>query len=224
MNYRYNNIRCKIVKTIFFTIACLAFSYGQSAISSEKFRFIFKSGTSGGEIIYNGKNHYFTINIIGKKIKQAGVENSNNDSNQNFFTIDNTAVQTAIVPLPQPLPKSYNLSKLSSTQQKELLDGYVNYELDYFKNELNVNLDNVKKEWKTINSKLFIFWYFEMPKSKNSKLETKGQIYVSTICFNQVLVINIPIFKEKSIQKHLPLATKLAEGVKIFNQAYNEKK
>jgi hypothetical protein len=224
MNYRFNEIKPKIVQTILLTIITITFSYGQSEISSEKFRYIFKSIKNGGEIIYNGKNHYFSINVIGKKIRQADVENSNNESNQNFVIIDNVTVQTSIVPLPQTLPKSYNLSKLSSIQKKELLDGYVNYELDYFKNELNLNLDNVKKEWKIINSNLFIFWYFEMPISKNSELNTKRQIYVSTICFNQVLVINVPIFKETTIQKYLPLVTKLAESVKMLNQAYSIKK
>ena len=63
---------------------------------------------------------------------------------ENFVTIDGQTVQ--ITPLKISGYKK-GVTRLSINDQKQLLDTYSKYELDYFKNELNVEIINPNSQW-----------------------------------------------------------------------------
>jgi len=96
---------------------------------------------AGGQIVYLGKTHSFSLDIFAKTVKVPQVEGK--AENQTFLEVDTNTVQTSTVPLPQPIPATMLLSNLTEAQKKETLEGYVNYELDYFTNELKVSPANV---------------------------------------------------------------------------------
>ncbi|MDB5134195.1 MAG: hypothetical protein JWP37_798 [Mucilaginibacter sp.] len=139
--------------SIFFSISSLL-AFGQADINNESFTSTFVKTKDGGQVIFNGKNHAFSVNIPGTTVTEEKLGNAG--ENQNFIHCGGTVIQTSWVPLPQPVPENMQLSNLTREEQQETLDGYVNYELDYFTNELKTKPLNFTKEWITVGSRLFL--------------------------------------------------------------------
>jgi hypothetical protein len=53
-----------------------------------------------------------------------------------------------------------------------------------------------KEEFIDISNRPFLYWTYDMPKSKNRDSVDK-QVYVVTICFDQLLVLSGPVAKGK---------------------------
>jgi hypothetical protein len=97
----------------------------------------------------------------------------------------------------------------------------VDFEMDYFRNELKLDCRNMKKEWIFIDSKLWLIWSFDaiaQDVSEQLAKKTKSQVYSSTICFNQVLDLNIPVFQNDDIVKIKVLITDLMSSLKMFDK------
>jgi len=172
---------------------CISIARAQDDINNENFTYTFKTGDSGALLTYNGKSHAFSFGIPGKNVTQQEVDTK--QPNQVFINAGKTLVQVSLIPLPQPIAPAVQLGSLTDDQIKGTLEGYVQYEIDYMKNDLKINPHNLKKEWKTINSKLVLVWYFEFDVSKKEADKTvTAQAYISSICYNQVVDLNIPLY------------------------------
>jgi hypothetical protein len=193
-----------IMKSVFLTLSILTVSiltFAQTDIYKEEFEFSYLPKLHGAQFLYNGRAHAFTIDIVADSIQTT--------ESPNFISVDNHIVQTSVVPLPET---NLDLNNLTTAQQKEALEGYVNYELDYFTNEVKIKYGNLNREWRTIHSKLWLIWSFDVPMQKkelNLSQQVTHQIYASTICFNQVLDLNIPLMRGDSQEQSNELLVKL---------------
>ena len=188
------------------SIVCIA----QDDFYTEEFELSFSTTMNGGEFVYNGKAHSFKIKVVSDSIRTT--------EHPNFITVGNRIVQSNAVPLPS---SRLDLKKLTIEQQKEVLNGYVEYELDYFKNEIHLVCQNLQLEWVTVDARLWLIWSFDVPKQKATEGTSKpatSQIYASTICFNQVLDLNIPVLKGDSKAKCKEHIHELMNGLKLFDK------
>jgi hypothetical protein len=213
------------MKSIYKTSMLFAFliksiiSYAQSPVEKETFTYSFLPNKNGAQAVYAGENHSFSLDFIGKDIKIATFKAK--PENQNFIYIGSQVIQTSWVPLQMPLPAGYKVDKLNIDQQKEILEGYVNYELDYFRQQLHLKVNNLQSEWVQINSRPSLIWHFDFnladQNTKNKAPLTK-QVYISTICFNQVLNISIPFNKNVEYEADKESLKKIASTLKTYNK------
>src|SRR4249920_3813164 len=96
-------------------------AFAQTDLYKEEFQFSYLPKKNGGQFLYNATAHSFTIDILSDSI--------NTTEYPNYIKIYNHILQTAIVPLPQ---SNLDLKRLTIAQQKEALEGYMGYELEYF--------------------------------------------------------------------------------------------
>lgn len=203
------------MKTLLIAIPLLInniLAIGQTEVHKEKFDSYFLIRKDGGQFLYNGKSHSFTVDVVADSVKTT--------DSPNFILVNEHIVQSNILPLPS---SSLDLTKLSSDQQKEILEGYVKYEMDYFKDELKLNCQNLNKEWITINSKLWLVWTFDLADQKvadNLSAQTKTQIYSSTICFNQILDLNTIILPTDNPAKSREIVDKLMASLKLSDKRH----
>ena len=195
----------------------------QEDINNEAFTFNFSPTGKGADITYVGKTHSFGLNIIGPAVSREQVQGT--DNNQSFIRIGKDVIQFSLVNLPQPIPPAMQLSKLTDDETKETLEGYVSYELDYFTKGLNITTNSVKKEWKTINSRLYLVWYFEFKApGTNTDKKFAAQVYYSTICFNQVLDINTPLYSKDDLERSKTLIETMAGTLTNYDKRLDVKK
>lgn len=208
----------KLLLSTFLSVSSFL-AFAQTDINNEVFKSTFITIKDGGSIIFNGQHHAFSIDIPGKKVTEEKVEAAS--GNQNYIHSDGVIVQTSWIPLPQPIPENMHLSNLSIEEQKETLTGYVNYELEYLENDLKTKPLNITKEWITVGTRLFLVWSF------NFKLEKPGpsvekqavkQIYFSTICFNQVLDLNMPVFEATKFGPYKEMLKKISGTLKTYDK------
>lgn len=84
--------------------------------------------------------------------------------------------------------------------------------MDYLKNELKVKCTSFKQSFKVINSRLFVAWTFGQ-----SSDTVNGQLYTATICYDQVLVINVLLLKKPSqLDKAHLLTDDIASTIKLY--------
>ena len=201
------------MKTFLFLLPILVLTseaFAQNDISSETFQLSFSTKKDGGQFVFNGKSHYFSIDIIADSISTS--------DNPNFIIADNHIVQVSTIPLPPIKP---DLQNLTTMQQKVALEAYVQYEMDYFKNQLNLNIGDLKKEWVTINDRMWLIWSFDTPEQKQISevtMKTKSQIYASSICYNQVLDLNTPVMPEHNFKKSKALINKMMASLKLVSK------
>lgn len=117
----------------------------------------------------------------------------------NFATIDSQTIQ--IIPLRFSGFKK-EVSNLSIDDQKQLLDIYSNYELKYFRNELNVEVVNPNHQWVFIKSRGWFIWYFRIGNIPTQVSKpTEIQLFASTVIGDKVLTINAPIQSDADFNK-----------------------
>ncbi|HWI89766.1 MAG TPA: hypothetical protein VNT20_00770 [Flavisolibacter sp.] len=182
----------------------------QSDINNEEFQLSYLTKDNSAQFLYNGKAHAFSIDIVADSIKTTEYPN--------YVIVDKRIVQVSAIPLQ---PTIIDLSGLTIDQQKGALSGYVDYETDYFKNELKLDCQNIKKEWIFIDSKLWLIWSFDVVAqdvSEQLAQKTKSQVYSSTICFNQVLDLNVPVFQNDDIIKIKVFIADLMSSLKMFDR------
>jgi hypothetical protein len=101
-------------------------------------------------------------------------------------------MQASITPFQQKLA----FDSLSEEAQRKWLLGWKNYERDWAAEQLKIKLTETEAFVK-IGDKLFLQWTFNMPAS-NKPGSIAKQVYLVTICFDQLLVLNGPLEKGKS--------------------------
>ena len=201
------------MKPVLLSMAILSFSVmviAQTDFHQEEFQFSYLPKKNGGQFLYNGRAHSFTVDIVS--------DNINTTEYPNYIKVNNHILQSSVVPLPVTHP---DLKRLTMAEQKDALTGYMDYELDYFKNHLHLNFRNLKKEWMTINSRLWLIWSFNIPAEKevaDTVQQVVAQIYSSTICFNQVLDLNMPLFQDEHYEKTRKRVIQYMSTVKTFNK------
>ena len=195
----------KIVLSLTGLVICFMIK-AQTSIADEEFISSFSPNEKGATVHYQGKSHAFTLDIVAKEVKTT--------DNPGFYLADNHIVQVSTVPLP---PVKLDLSRLTDAQQKQALSAYVDYEMTYFQNKLKLKCNDLKKDWIVINSRLFLLWHFNMHTADDN--EVKQQIYLSTICFNQVLDLNTIVLKGEDYPQQEQVLKNLANTLKTFDKA-----
>jgi hypothetical protein len=200
------------MKSLSLAVALLvcAAAFAQNEFASEEFELSFVKKDKGAGFLFNGKSHSFTVDIISDSIQTT--------ENPNFIVVNNRVVQASTVPLPT---SKLDLSNLSVATQKETLNAYVDYELEYFKSDLKMKYTNLKREWITIGSKVWLIWSFSFSAANTGKdlaTQYSYQLYASTICFNQVLDLNSPSEKTSEIDQSKALVNQLMNSLKMFDK------
>jgi hypothetical protein len=202
------------------TVSWMNTALAQDAINTEKFTYTFKTGDTSALLTYNGKSHAFSFAIPGKGVTQQDVDTK--QPNQVFINAGKTLVQVSLIPLPQPIAPAVQLSSLTDDQIKGTLENYVQYEIDYMKNDLKLNPHNLKKEWRTISGKLVLVWYFEFDVgTKEADKTVTAQAYISSICYNQVVDLNIPLYTPGDADAANTLLAGIQASLKTFDKPAN---
>ena len=161
------------------------------------------AGKKRSLIAYAGDYHSFTLEAGGKEVKPSDVPG--------FINIDKQIIQSTLV----PVDKSFDLTRMTPSREKEILTRYMNYELGYYRKKLKQNYSNLQTEWVTFQGRLFLVWYFDMP--KNYKLVSQ-QMYFSTLFFDQVMDLNAPVFSSSEFNHARAILTKLAGSMKTYDK------
>jgi hypothetical protein len=163
----------------------------------------FLQGKKRSLIGYAGKEHSFSIDVAARSAKPSDLPE--------FVNIEGLIVQSTLLPVPPDI----DLRHLNPSREKDLLTKYMKDELDYYKKKLRQNYNKPESEPVTIKGRVFLLWYFDMP--ENSKM-VKRQVYLSTLFFDQVMDLNIPIFKVSDFPRARTLLVKLAGSLKTYNK------
>jgi hypothetical protein len=161
----------------------------------------------GAKVVFNSPEHAFTFDLVSDSIKPP--------EKPNFLIIDNHVFQYVVL-----TPSNrVNYDSLSIERKKVNLTSYMNYELDYFKKDLKLEIENLKTEWVDLNGRLFLFWFFDMPESNKS---VEKQIYLTTICFDNIVGFNTPVTRDKNeISQYKNLLFSAANTLKTFSNPIN---
>ena len=133
--------------------------------------------------------------------------------NKNFVKIDSQLIQ--ITPL-QVGGYEKSPGTLDTAQQRQFLENYAQYELDYMKNELKVEIINLNSQWVISKSRGWFIWYFR-PKLSLPELnkQTEIQLFASTILGDKILTINAPMQTGDNFGKAAYIVNDLMESLKI---------
>jgi hypothetical protein len=132
---------------------------------------------------------------------------------ENFVKIDSQIIQ--ITPLQvDGYKKSPGI--LDTALQRQFLEKYAQYELDYMKNELNVEIINLNSQWVISKTRGWFIWYFR-PKYSLPQLskQTEIQLFASTIIGDKVLTLNAPIQTGENFGKAAYIVNEIMESLKV---------
>jgi len=161
------------------------------------------AGKKRSMIAYAGKDYSFTMDVNAKTTKVSDLPG--------FITVDGQIVQATLVPS-QP---AIDARRLTTAQEKDALTKYMNYELSYYKKKLKQNYTQLQTEWITVKDRLFLVWYFDMP--KDYKLVSR-QLYFSTLFTDQVLDLNAPVFKTEQFSRARGILNRLVNSLKTYDK------
>jgi hypothetical protein len=183
-------------------LACCFTVHGQQNTPEDEHARLL-TGKKRSLIAYAGAAHSFTLETTAHSVKPSDVPG--------FITIDKQIVQATVV----PVAKNIDLSGLTPSRERDILLKYMDYELDYYKKKLKQHYSHLQTEWMTLQGRLFLVWYFDMP--ENYKLVSR-QVYVSTLFFDQVMDLNAPVFKTGDWGNARELLVRLARTMKTFDK------
>lgn len=161
------------------------------------------AGKKKAMIAFASTERSFTMDVNAKTVKNSDIPG--------FITVDGQIVQATLVPSQPPI----DARSMTTAQEKETLTKYMNYELGYYRKKLKQNYSQLQTEWITIKDRLFLIWYFDMP--KDYKLVSR-QLYFSTLFSNQVLDLNAPVFKTEQFSHARATLTHLANTLKTYDR------
>ena len=166
-------------------------------------RALLLTGKKHSLIAFAGPSHSFTLDVTAHSSKVSDIPG--------FITVDKQILQSTLVPIDKPS----DTAGLSADKQKTVLLRYMNYELDYYRKKLKQRYRDLQTEWITLNGRLFLLWYFDMP--ENYKLVSR-QVYISTLFYDRVMDLNAPVFKTGDWGNARTLLIKLAGTMKTFDK------
>lgn len=161
------------------------------------------AGKKKALIAYASKERSFTMDVNAKTVKNSDLPG--------FVTVDGQIVQATLV----PSQSAIDARTMTTAQEKETLTKYMNYELSYYKKKLKQSYSQLQTEWVTIKDRLFLIWYFDMP--KDYKLVSR-QLYFSTLFSNQVLDLNAPVFKTEQFSHARATLNHLVNTLKTYDK------
>jgi hypothetical protein len=159
------------------------------------------TGRKKSLIAYAGQDHSFTLRVA-PTAKPSDIPG--------FITVDKQILQSTLV----SVDRSIDLHDMTPAREQDILTRYMDFELSYYRKKLHQNYSNLKTEWVTLQNRLFLVWYFDIP--KNQKLISR-QIYVSTLFFDKIMDLNAPIFHPEDAEKAKALLVGLAGTIKTYD-------
>lgn len=155
----------------------IVFSQPQKYYPAEEFKSSLLHKKNGVFVVYNGSKHSFTMDIVGDSIKP--------DAKPYLVTVNNKILKSSIT----QFQRKFNFDSLDEVFLKQNLIGMMNG----LKIQQHDSKDLDKNyEFIDLNGQIFLFWACEMPKSNKT---IDKQYYLETICFDQVLVLNVSVMK-----------------------------
>ena len=159
----------------------IALSQPQKFYPAEEFQSSLIRKKKSAIVIYNGSKHSFTIEIVGDSIKP--------DAKPYLLTVNNKILNINLT----QFQRKFGFDSLNEEFLKQNLIGVMNY----LKVQHHDSKDFGKKyEFMTLNGKTFLFWTCEMPISNKT---IDKQYYLETICYDQVVVLSVPVMKGEEI-------------------------
>jgi hypothetical protein len=160
------------------------------------------TGKKRSLIAYAGRDHSFTLEPAhSAKISDV----------PGFITIDKQIIQATVI----SVDKSIDLRSMSASREREVLQKYMEYELDYYRKKLKQRYGHLQTEWVSLQGRQFLVWYFDTP--ENEKLISR-QVYVSTLFHDEVIDLNAPVFRSDDWGKARGLLVKLAGTMKTYDK------
>jgi hypothetical protein len=184
-----------------FILLTTAFSAAAQTAPSDDVHASLLTGKKKSLIAYSGPGHSFTLETA-PTAKPSDVPG--------FITVNKQIFQSTLV----PVDKSIDVSSLTPAREQDILTGYMNFELAYYKKKLHQNYSNLFTQWITLQNRIFLIWYFDIP--QDQKLISR-QIYVSTIFYDRILDLNAPVFHPEDAGKAKALLLRLAGTIKTYD-------
>ncbi len=134
----------------------------------------------------------------------------------NFVTVDSQTIQ--IIPLKfSGYKKGTNEQGINS--EKQLLEAYSKYELEYFENELDIDVVNPNSQWVVTKSKGWFVWYFRVGNiPAQVDKQTTIQLFASTVIGDKILTVNAPIQSDGDFNKAALIVNEMMESLNITKQ------
>jgi hypothetical protein len=151
---------------------------------AEKFDAALLQAKYGAMLVFNGQKNSFTLKFISKSVVPT--------EHANFLTVDNILMQASLTPFQQ----KFTFANLEEKVQKNLLNGWKDYEKEWVEEQLKIKVKETV-EFIKIEGKQFLHWTYDMPKSEKAGAVEK-QVYLVAICFDQLLILNGALEKGKS--------------------------
>ena len=167
-------------------------------ISQENYTPKFSSTNGVGNIIFCNDSKQISIKLFGKKFEDVEIGNSDKLPNRYFVAVDEVAIQAVLIPIPKNITSAYDMKNLTSEQQKQILSGYMSYEVEYMNSDPETSVHDVSfAEGDSIRK--HIIWNYFFNSYKEEK-DTKGDLVIgqfcmSTIVFDKVLTVTIALLK-----------------------------
>jgi hypothetical protein len=134
----------------------------------------------------------------------------------NFAIVDSQTIQLNILKF-----SDSKRSKIgqSMAAQKQLLNEYSKYELDYFENELGIDVINLESQWVVTKAKGWFIWYFRVGNLPTLlEKQTAIQLFASTVIGDKILTVNAPILFGGDFNKAGFIVNEMMETMLITKQ------
>ena len=187
------------IKKHIFLIMLLFFGLESKMIAKDKFLRALVEDRNGAYYLLNGPNKSITVKVDASDIKVTKAKG--------FISADNQLLQVQSIPLPES-------DLVDSIFVFELLKKHMESELDYIKNDLHENISSVHYDTLSVGGRQFLFWRYSMPSDNHS---LKSQLYFTTRCFNQILIINAPVYADSDESKVKDILLSMCKTVKQYD-------
>jgi hypothetical protein len=200
MNFLIDRNYAAHAKVFLLTVACAASLTTYAQYKAEEFQVALIEAKYGALIAYNGQRNSFTLRIVSKSIEPTEAEN--------FLKIDNKLIQFTTI----PFQEEFDFKSLSTDMQRNLLNGYKEYEKEYVQEQLKMKIIE-SEQFLNLEDKMFKYWSFDMPKGNGSVVK---QVYLFTICFDQILMLNGPVISGQVEADVKNLLITIAKTIELF--------
>lgn len=174
----------------------------QNVPSPDKYLTGLFSTRVGALLAYTNKQKSFIIEFVSGNIEPS--------ENPDALTVDNIFIISKI----SPVQANLMFDSMSIDRQKTALILFMEKEIIH-----KFTFDAPVSEWLTINNQLFLFWHIKS-NDENSKVDK--QMYLTTLCFDQVLNLNTPLERTVgNFESNKLLLLKVAKSLKLNNFGIN---
>lgn len=169
---------------------------------AEEFEAALLEANYGALLVYNGQTNSFSVKFVAASVRPT--------EQANFVLVDNTLIQSSILPFTEDI----DFIHLDAEGKKKYLTYWKAYEKKWVEEQMNLTLTE-KEEFLDIAGKPFLYWSYDMPKSKKKGSVTK-QVYLVTICFDQIFLLSGPVVKDSKEETMRAKVLSIAETLTLF--------